>query len=253
MSAMVKAARLRLGYGRRRILEDVDLEMRSGDLWFLVGPNGSGKTTLVRAILREIRPSAGELLLDPELARKERIGYVPQHCELHPTLPTTVREFVSLGLAGMRAGRAEREEAVASALRKVALDGHEKRSYWALSGGQRQRALVARALARRPEFLIADEPTAGLDLAATESLIHALVALNQSEGLTVLFVTHDLELAFRHASHVALCNRGRLVSGPAAAVLTAENLESAFAVSVKVFREPTGAATLRIECPQGAS
>ncbi|MDZ4339741.1 MAG: ABC transporter ATP-binding protein [candidate division NC10 bacterium] len=223
-----------LAYGQRTVLEDVTMEVRRGEIWFFVGPNGSGKTTLLRAILGLLEPRAGELSLDPIVAPRELIGFVPQRCDLNPTLPTTVREFVLLGLVGLRVHRRDERERLAWALAKVGLAAMARRNYWALSGGQRQRALVARTLIRRPSLLILDEATTGLDVPTTEEFLHTIAELNRADGLTILFVTHDLTLATRHATHVALFAGGRVTAGPGRDVLNPENLQRAYGVPVEV-------------------
>ena len=225
---------LTLAYGQRTVLEDITLEVRRGEFWFFVGPNGSGKTTLLRAILGVVEPRAGELSLDPILAPRERIGFVPQRCDLNPTLPTTVREFVLLGLVGLRVRRRDERERLAGALTKVGMAGMERRDYWSLSGGQRQRALVGRTLVRQPSFLILDEATTGLDLSATEEFLRTVTELNRTDGLTILFVTHDLTLAVGHATHADLFSGGRVHAGPACEVLSPENLMRAYGVPVQV-------------------
>src|ERR671915_67329 len=98
---VVKATGLSLGYGRRIVLEHVDLEIRPGEFWCFLGPNGEGKTTLLRAILGMMAAQSGELWIDPDLGRREGIGFVPQRCDINPALPTTVREFTLLGLVGV--------------------------------------------------------------------------------------------------------------------------------------------------------
>jgi ABC-type Mn2+/Zn2+ transport system ATPase subunit len=231
---VLKTSGLTLAYGQRTVLADITLEVRRGEFWFFVGPNGSGKTTLLKAILGVLEPRAGELSLDPIVAPRERIGFVPQRCDLNPTLPTTVREFVLLGLVGLRVHRRDERERLAWALAKVGLAAMASRNYWALSGGQRQRALVARTLVRRPSLLILDEATTGLDVPTAEELLHTVTALNRTDGLTILFVTHDLTLAARHATHVALFAGGRVTAGPGRDVLSPENLHRAYGVQVEV-------------------
>src|SRR5215213_1090819 len=184
-SILVKAEDLSVSYGRREILRRVNLTMRQGEFWFMLGPNGEGKTTLLRCVLGLLRPQAGQMWLNPSLGGHKGIGFVPQRCDLNPTLPTTVREFVLLGLVGVRADRANREDRLAWALRRVGLADKVEESYWSLSGGQRQRALVARALVRRPRLLVLDEPTNGLDLPTEESLLGFLADLNARDGLTM--------------------------------------------------------------------
>src|SRR3972149_4149480 len=228
----LKTTGLVLAYGNRIVLDDVNLEVRSGQFCFFLGPNGSGKTTLLRAILGVLRPRTGQLWLHPDLARLDQIGFVPQRCDINPTLPTTVREFVLLGLVGIRASRNEESERLDWALDRVRLAGLEHKDYWSLSGGQRQRALVARALVRRPKLLILDEPTNGLDVAAEDALLPCIERLNLSDGLTIIFVTHDIALAARYAKQVALFRTGSVASGAKEAVFTTEELTRTFGGAV---------------------
>lgn len=233
---------LSVGYGRQAVLKDISIEIRRGEFWFLLGPNGVGKTTFLKTVMGELRPAAGEISLHREFSGRSAIGFVPQRCDLNPTLPTTVREFVLLGLVGVRSGAGERHERLSWALEKVALGGMADKDYWSLSGGQRQRALVARALVRRPKLLIVDEPTSGLDLSAGYAFLKSLVLLNRTEHLTVLFVTHDLAIAARYATHVALFLDGRVEVGPAAEMVNGESLARAYGIPVEVCRETTGIA-----------
>lgn len=232
--SLVRGRGLDLGYGERSVLHGVDLEVRRGEMWFFIGPNGTGKTTLLLAILGTLEPLAGELWLDPQLAGRERRGYVPQILELNPTLPTTVREFASLGFVGSLVPRSERAAALQGALRSVGLDGRERASLRALSGGQRQRALVARALVRRPSLLLVDEPTEGLDVAAADAFRDTVGELNRREGLTLIFVTHNLLLASQLATHVALFCEGHVQTGRAEELLQHDVLERAFGISLDV-------------------
>ncbi len=237
---LLKTEGLHLGYGRTSVLRDVNFEVRPGEFWFFLGPNGAGKTTLLKALLKEIRPQQGRILTDPQRYRREHLGFVPQRCDLNPTLSTTVREFVLLGLVGIRTNRQERETRLTWALDKGGLTGLSSKNYWSLSGGQRQRALVARALVRRPRILLLDEPTRGLDLAAEEAVMQSLTALNRQELLTVLFVTHDLTLAARYASHVALFHNGKVQSGPISGIMTPERLQFTYGIPVSVSQEAPG-------------
>jgi ABC-type Mn2+/Zn2+ transport system ATPase subunit len=217
-----------LGYHGRPILRHVSLTVAAGECWALVGPNGRGKTTLVNALLGVVQPLAGELVLAAPDGRRPAIGHVPQHPPHHGYLPTTVREFVDLGMVGLKLSRAERAERLAAALAEVGLADRARSSLWALSGGQRQRALIARALVRHPALLVLDEPTAGLDVNAEQALLALLARLRHQQGLTVLLVTHDLALARAFASHAALFLEGTVRAGPVAEVLTPALVAAAF-------------------------
>jgi len=135
-----------------------------------------------------------------------------------------VREFVTLGLVGIRVAAEQRRERLAWALAHAGLAGLEQRNYWELSGGQRQRALIARALVRKPRLIILDEPTNNLDFLVEQAILDVLAALYREERTTVLFVTHALHLAQRYGTHVALFGRGAVESGPAARLLRREHL-----------------------------
>jgi ABC-type cobalamin/Fe3+-siderophores transport system ATPase subunit len=131
------------------------------------------------------------------------------------------------------------------------LEEMKDKDYWSLSGGQRQRALVARALIRRPKFLIVDEPTKDLDLTSADALMESLIDLNRKENLTVLFVTHDLTLAAHYATHIALFLDGSVQGGPCHTVLSQENLEKAYGVPISIWQEPSGALNVRINGMRG--
>ncbi|MEB2343169.1 MAG: metal ABC transporter ATP-binding protein [Deltaproteobacteria bacterium] len=215
----------RIGHGGRSVLAGVDWEVHAGESWFVLGPNGAGKTSLLHTVLGLLPLQGGRLERDPERASLARIGFVPQRCELSPTLPTTVREFVTLGRVGLPRARAGE---LAEALARAGLAGLEERSYWSLSGGQRQRALVARALVRRPALLILDEPTEGLDPPSEDAFLEVVDALQRERRVTVLFVTHRLALAARRASHLALVDAGTVVAGPREEMLGRPELRRAF-------------------------
>jgi ABC-type cobalamin/Fe3+-siderophores transport system ATPase subunit len=241
-----KMSAVSLAYGDRVILKDVHLMVKPGEFWFMLGPNGVGKTTLLKTLLGILSPRGGKIDLHPKFAQREFIGFVPQRCDFNPSLPITVSEFVLLGLAGIRLRKQEKVERLLWALEKMQLKEMGQKNYWSLSGGQRQRALVARALVRRPGFLIADEPTKDLDLPAANALMESLEDLNRAENLTILFVTHDLTLAARYATHIALFVDGLVQVGQNPAILNPDCLERTYGVPVSVFEEPTGGLCVRL-------
>lgn len=227
--SIITARGLALGYGRAPVLRDIEWTVAPGENWFLLGPNGRGKSTLLKAVLGQLPALSGRLEVS---CGRAAIGFVPQRCDLNPSLPTTVREFVGLGLVNLDVSRAEAGERLREALAQVKLGERADVNYWSLSGGQRQRALLARALIRRPDLLILDEPTNGLDLPSEEALLACLHDLRQSRTVTTLFVTHDLSLATRHATHVALFTGGTMRCGSRTAMMAPESLEETFGIRV---------------------
>jgi len=230
-----------LGYGRETILARVSLEIAAGEFWFVLGRNGSGKTTLIRTLLGLLPPRDGLVWRDEKRASLERIGFVPQHCSISPALPTTVREFVSLGAVGAQRPASGRSADLEWALESAGLEAMGHRSYWALSGGQRQRALVARALVRRPALLVLDEPTEGMDVGSASEFLATLDASNRA-GETILCVTHDVNIAARHATHVALTHEGHIHSGTWEEIRAAREMEIVFGAQAGALASRPGGA-----------
>lgn len=250
MAPVIHADAVSLSYGSRSILTDVNVNVREGEFWFFLGPNGHGKTTMVRSILGLLRPSSGTLRVAPAPGQT---GFVPQRCDLNSALPTTVREFVLLGLVGTSQRKGDAAASLAWALDRVDLGALADRSYWALSGGQRQRALLARALVRRPTLLILDEPTNGLDLPTEDALLQALARLHREEGITVIFVTHDLPIAARYATHAALFHDGRVTSGSRDEVFISDALARTYGVALSVQRDAKGELSVGIHRTEGGA
>ncbi|MCI7457118.1 anchored repeat-type ABC transporter ATP-binding subunit [Actinomyces urogenitalis] len=193
--------------GGRRVLTDVSMEVRRGELVGLIGPNGAGKTTLLRSVLGLVPVSAGTI---STLERVRDIGYVPQRHEFAWDFPLTVRDAVmaalTLRLGLLRRPRLEHQRRVEHALERVGMRHLSSRPVGELSGGQRQRVLVARALVLQPTLLLLDEPFTGLDM-PTQELLSDLFRSLADEGRAVLMTTHDLVGAR------AQCDRLYLVSG----------------------------------------
>jgi ABC-type Mn2+/Zn2+ transport system ATPase subunit len=227
-SLVIRIDELSVAYGAMRILADVSLAIHAGDMWFLLGPNGSGKSSLLNAMLGLLPSTTGRVWRDPARAGSASIGFVPQRCDFNPSLPTTVREFVRLGLCGIPLRRADEAERIRWSLVQVDLAGMERRDYWCLSGGQRQRVLVARALARRPALLVLDEPTGGMDLVVQARLMERLANLNIDQDLTIVCVTHDLAVAEKYGSHICLVANGGITAGTTAEILHSDALAGVF-------------------------
>ena len=211
---------MRLTSGGRavEVLTDVSLEVPAGQFLAIAGPSGSGKSTLLGLIAGLDQPTAGQIevagvdvtALDEDgLARfrRDHVGYVFQSFHLLPTLTAQENVAVPLELAG-DAGAAARAAAL---LAEVGLAERAHHYPVQLSGGEQQRVAVARAMARRPALLLADEPTGNLDSATGKQIIELLVGLNRRLGSTLVLVTHDAALA-AHADRVVTLRDGRIVS-----------------------------------------
>lgn len=198
METAIKVSRLTVEYERTRALEDVCLSVEAGEYLGIIGPNGGGKSTLLGTILGTVRPKNGEISIFGEPVRRgrSRIGYVPQHADLDRSFPITVSEVVACAYLGgglhpfARLGKRERVAALA-VLDEMGLAPLAGRLVSELSGGEFQRMLLARALAKRPDILLLDEPTSGVD-PATRAHIYSLLEEKNRGGMTVVMVTHDM-------------------------------------------------------------
>jgi putative ABC transport system ATP-binding protein len=216
----VRGLGMRLASGGRAVdvLSDVTLEVPAGQFLAIAGPSGSGKSTLLGLIAGLDQPTAGRIevagteitgLDEDALARfrRDHVGYVFQSFHLIPTLTAQENVAVPLELAG----EADVIARAAALLGEVGLAGRAHHDPVQLSGGEQQRVAVARALARRPAILLADEPTGNLDSATGKQIIDLLVAANRHLGRTLVLVTHDAALA-AHADRVVTLADGRIVS-----------------------------------------
>ncbi|WFE52336.1 metal ABC transporter ATP-binding protein [Micromonospora sp. WMMD1155] len=206
-----------VGYDGRPVLRDISFTVTAGEVVAVLGANGSGKSTLIRAVLGLVPLSSGSVtLFDRPLRRFRqwaRIGYVPQRLGAGGGVPATVREVVASGRLARRGvlrppGRADRA-AVDAALLAVGLADRAGDPVATLSGGQQQRTLIARALAGKPELLVLDEPTAGVDAASQEAFAGALRDF-VGDGGTVLLVAHELGPLRPVISRAVVVHEGRI-------------------------------------------
>lgn len=196
--SLIATDNLTVRLGGAPVLRDVGVAIDRGEIVTVVGPNGSGKSTLLRALIGAVRPERGRITRAPGL----RIGYVPQHLRIDPTLPLTVRRFLSLPHRH-GAGAAQ------AALERAGLPDLHDRQMSALSGGQFQRVLLARALMERPDLLILDEPTQGLDQPGSAAFYRRIEEVRGELGCAVLMVSHELHVVMS-ASDRVICLNGHV-------------------------------------------
>jgi len=207
------------------LLDGVTMRLTPGAPTVLIGPNGAGKTTLLRIVMGLIAPSRGRVTW----AGREHVA--PDRRAIVFQRPAMLRRSaagnIRYALAAAAAPRAKRTERITELLALVGLSGLERRPARRLSGGEQQRLALARALAREPDLLLLDEPTASLDPAATKA-IEDIVSAVAARGVKVVMSTHDLGQARRVGGDVALLHRGRLIEhAPAADLFTAPRTEEA--------------------------
>ncbi|WP_420343425.1 metal ABC transporter ATP-binding protein [Paenirhodobacter sp.] len=195
MTSLISARGLTVRHGDATVLSGVDFDIAPGEIVTIVGPNGSGKSTLVRALIGLEPAAAGSVNRQPGLS----IGYVPQRLHVDASLPMTVRRFLSLP---RRVKDAEAEAALA----RTGVPGLGGRQITGLSGGQFQRVLLARALLVRPQILILDEPTQGLDQPGTAAFYRLTEAVRAETGAAVLMVSHDLHVVMASSDRVICLN-----------------------------------------------
>ncbi|ERL65017.1 metal ABC transporter ATP-binding protein [Schleiferilactobacillus shenzhenensis] len=215
---LIQVHDLAQSFADRTIFSHVNFSIPQGAMVSLVGANGSGKTTLTRILLGILKPTSGTVQTDG--GGHLTVGYVPQFRNLDRDYPLSVRSFVQLNQIARPWPwhTAAEKRALTHILTETRLTGLAKTPLGMTSGGEKQRAYLAQALVNDPRLLILDEPTASLDVAVKHELIGLVRELNQKQGLTVLFVTHDLPMAREYTDRYLLLQGGQMTTGPASAL-----------------------------------
>jgi zinc/manganese transport system ATP-binding protein/zinc transport system ATP-binding protein len=234
--ALLALQRVSAAYASQPVFADLDLCLTPGQFAALVGPTGGGKSTLLKLILGLLPCTQGRVHCRPQLT----MGYVPQREMIDWRFPVTAEQVVLMGRYRQTSRwpwstRADRRE-VAALLERLDLTPYARRHIRQLSGGQQQRIFLARALVARPQLLLLDEPTSGVDLKTQHDILHLLHELNR-DGMTILLATHDLNTIASHVPWVICFQHGVIAQGPPEAVLIPDILRQTYNADMVVLRQ----------------
>jgi zinc transport system ATP-binding protein len=194
-TSLIQLSNIGKSFNGNKVLSNVDLNIEPGQIITLIGPNGAGKTTLVKIVLGLVGADEGQVTRHADL----RIGYMPQKLHIDPTLPITLKRFLKLAEPDLHL--------CINALKEVGIEKHLDSPLHSLSGGEMQRALLARAILRKPNFLVLDEPVQGVDVAGQEALYRLISQLRDRLPCGVLMVSHDLHLVMSATDEVVCLNQ----------------------------------------------
>lgn len=223
---LIDISKLEVKYGSKKVLQNINLSLNANEIVTIVGPNGSGKTTLFKAIIGSVPLSKGKISIKPNL----RIGYVPQQLKVDQTLPITVERFLKLATRNNN-----------DIEKMIAFFGSEnifKEQINSLSGGQMQRVLLARALVNKPEILLLDEATRGLDQPGIAAFYRKIENISKETNCAILMISHDLHVVMR-ASDRVICVNGHIccqgtpenvATSPEYQTLFGSNIDGSFAL-----------------------
>lgn len=236
-------------YGRKNnnsyFLNDINLSIKKGEFVTILGPNGSGKTTILKLMSGSLKPQKGEVLFDGKnlntFSKKEtakKIGFVPQ--ATLSVFPFSIYEIVLMGRTpylgfGGFEGQNDKEK-IEEALELVEITHLKNKGINEVSGGEAQRAFIARALAQEPEIILLDEPNAHLDIKHQISVFELFKKFNEEKEITIVAVSHDLNLAGNYSGRIVLMQDGKIFGdGKGNDILTPENIKTVFEVNADTY------------------
>jgi len=221
------------------ILSNVSLEIFSAEYIAIIGPNGGGKTTLIRMLLGLEKPTNGEVKIYgkklSDFKEWHKIGYVPQRAShVDSSFPATVLDIVNMGRTSQRKLFSPLsnldKELVRDAMQKMDIEDLADKMVGTLSGGQRQRVMIARALASKPEILILDEPNTGVDVASQKKFYALLSKLNKEDGITIVFITHDIGVIADDIARLFTINQKAIICNNPKQTLSCEEMSSLYGI-----------------------
>ncbi|GBE06435.1 MAG TPA: metal ABC transporter ATP-binding protein [Nitrospirae bacterium] len=220
----------------RHLIENVTFSVEKGAIVAIIGPNGAGKTTLLKAILGLIPYDVGTISIFGRPLKNNNsginVGYVPQRLEFDRTVPLTVSELLDFTVPPVYSfpfyRSREKKEYVNSLLALVGVQHLAERAIGSLSGGELQRVMIAKAIVNDPQVLFLDEPASGVDIEGQEKFYDLVTRLNKEKGLTVILISHDLNVVYRFADKVLCMNRRLICTGKPREALTDEVIKSVY-------------------------
>jgi iron complex transport system ATP-binding protein len=254
---MLTTKGISFSYKQKPVLENIDLQIKKGEIIGILGPNGCGKTTLLKLLNRNLHPGSGQVLMDgtdmEDISKRRiarHIAVVPQSNEIRFTF--SVRDIVAMGrmpfLDRFQGESAEDMSIVEEAMEKTNIKEFADRLINTMSGGERQRVIIARALAQRPEVILLDEPTLHLDINHQFEVLDLVKRLSEEEGLTVVIVSHDLPMVVKYCDRIVLIHDHKVHAlGAPEEVLTKENMKTVFNIdALLVYDDVLGANCVKI-------
>lgn len=248
---VLRAEHVYLGYGKKSVVEDFNLNVSKGEIVSIIGPNGSGKTTILKSLARYLKPQQGKVYLEDQDIFQLNTRYVARRIAVLPQVKSAagdlkVEDLIEYGrYPHLKFGRRMNEEdhrIVDWALERTGLSELRHRPLATLSGGERQRAWIAMALAQKPEIMLLDEPTAFLDISYQLEVLELVKELNETLGLTIVMVLHDLNHAARYSHRIVAVKDGEVRSaGEPQKVLTGDLLKTIFRIEADMLEDKTNA------------
>ncbi|WP_133516117.1 ABC transporter ATP-binding protein [Halanaerobium saccharolyticum] len=245
---MLKTDKIKFSYGQQKVLKGIDLEIKTGSFIGIIGPNASGKSTLLKNMSKSLKSDSGAVYLDHKLLNDynhlelaKKMAVVPQNTEVNFNF--NVYDIIMMGRHPYQkrwSGVSQEDKEIAKEVMEVTDTLKLKRKLIKeLSGGEKQRVIIARALAQRPDILLLDEPTSSLDINYQGEIYDLLNYLNQKFNLTIITVSHDLNLTAQYCEELLLLKDGRIfAAGTAAEVLTEQNIKAVYNAEVLIKRNP---------------
>jgi zinc/manganese transport system ATP-binding protein len=242
MNPAIRLIDVTTSYENNVVFTRLSLQITAGQFVGIVGPTGCGKTTLLKTILGAQKVFSGQVLLNGQPVdriRNKKIGYIPQLESVDWSFPVTVEEVIMMGLyTGKRLlpwQNKEEREHVVNLAEKLGIYNCLHQHIAHTSGGQRQRAFLARALISNPQFLVLDEPTAGVDIKTQHEVLHLLGDLN-NQGMTIILTTHDLNAVASHLPWVICFNNGIIAEGRPREIFTNDILTKTYGSDIIIIK-----------------